>query len=218
MVKGENLPKWRRRKDARPAEIVEAALDAFAERGFAATRLEDVAARAGISKGTLYLYFENKEELFKAVIQQSLLPNLAAAEARIAQSEATTVDLLREVIGGFMAAVVGTKLVAIPKLIIGEAHNFPDVTRFYSEEVSSRGLRIVGAILQRGIARGEIRAVDPALAAPTIVGPLLLLILWKSVLEPHAVMKIDPEKFLHTYADILLNGLLQQPMREDEKP
>lgn len=211
MTRDENSPKWRRRKDARPAEIVEAALDAFAERGFAATRLEDVAERAGISKGTLYLYFANKEELFKAVIQQALVPNLALAEARIPSATGTTRELLMEVVGGFLGAIAGSKVSAIPKLIIGEAKNFPEVTEFYSREVAGRGMRIVAAILKRGIERGEVRPLDPALAAPIVAGPLLLLILWKSVLEPHAPLTIDPAAYLKTYADVLLNGLLVQP-------
>ncbi len=211
MVQDDKSPKWRRRKDARPAEIVEAALDAFAERGFAATRLEDVAERAGLSKGTLYLYFANKEELFKAVIQQALVPNLTLAEARIASSTGTTRELLMEVVGGFLDAVAGSKVSAIPKLIIGEANNFPEVTEFYAREVAGRGMRIVAAILQRGIDRGEVRPLDPTLAAPIIAGPLLLLVLWKNVLEPHARQTIDPAAYLKTYSDILLNGLLVQP-------
>jgi AcrR family transcriptional regulator len=189
---------------------VEAALEAFAERGFSATRLEDVAERAGVSKGTLYLYFRNKEDLFKAVIKLALVSNIEQAEVRLA-NEGTTQDLMKNVIGKFFAAVAGSKLGAIPKLVIAEAHNFPEVTKFYVEEVASRGLNLVATVLQRGIDRGEIRAsLDPNLAAPVLIGPLLLLVIWKNVLEPHASRRIDPVRYLETYADILLNGLLDQ--------
>lgn len=211
MARDGTSPKWRRRKEARPAEIVDAALDAFAERGFAATRLEDVAERAGISKGTLYLYFTSKEELFKAVIQQAMVPNLALAEERLAISTGTTRELLLEVVGGFLGSVAGAKLSAIPKLIIGEANNFPEVAEFYTREVAGRGMRIIAAILKRGMDRGEVRPLDPSLAAPIIAGPLLLLVLWKNVLEPYAKQTIDAEEYMRTYADILLNGVLQRP-------
>ena len=210
--------KWRRRKDARPNEIVEAALDAFAEKGFAATRLEDVAKRAGVSKGTLYLYFQDKEDLFKAVIQQGLVPNIASAEDRLADTDGTTQELLQRVVGHFIGTVAGSKLGVIPKLVIAEAHNFPDLTKFYADEVIARGLKIVRTILQRGIERGEIRAIDPDVAAPVLIGPLLLLILWKNVFEPHSSQTIDPAAYSQTYADILLNGMLARPASEDERP
>ncbi|MCD6073870.1 MAG: TetR family transcriptional regulator [Rhodospirillales bacterium] len=216
MEQKDQSPKWRRRKDARPNEIVEAALDAFAEKGFAATRLEDVAKRAGVSKGTLYLYFRDKEDLFKAVIQLALVPNIALAEARLAESEGTTAEMFRNVVGNFLATVVGSKIGAIPKLIIGEAHNFPDIAKFYVDEVIMRGLKIVATILQRGIDRGEIRpSVDPVTAAPVLIGPLLLLVIWKKVLEPHSGRTIDPVKYIQSYADIVLNGLLREPAAKE---
>lgn len=208
----QSAKKWRRRKDARPNEIVEAALDAFAEKGFAATRLDDVAKRAGVSKGTLYLYFRDKEDLFKAVIQLALVPNIALAEERLALSQGSTVEMFRNVVGNFVAAVVDSKVGVIPKLVIGEAHNFPDIAKFYVDEVVSRGLKIVATILQRGIERGEIRpSIDPMTAAPVLIGPLLLLVIWKNVFEPHAGRIIDPVGYIHSYADIVLNGLLQEP-------
>ena len=211
--------KWRRRKDARPNEIVEAALDAFAEKGFAATRLDDVARRAGVSKGTLYLYFRDKEALFKAVIQSALVPNIALAEQRLAGSHGTTAEMFQNVVGNFLASVVGSKVGVIPKLIIGEAHNFPDIAKFYVEEVVMRGLKIVATILQRGIDRGEIRpSIDPESAAPVLIGPLLLFVIWKNVLEPHSGRAIDPVGYIQSYADIVLNGLLIEPAAHEVRP
>lgn len=211
-------PRWRRRKDERPAEIVAAALDVFAARGFAASRLDDVAARAGISKGTLYLYFRSKDELFKAVVRETLLPNIALAEARIATADGPTAELLMGVLRG-LVGVAGTRLGAIPKLIIAEAGNFPDLARFYIEEVIGRGLRLFAGLLARGAARGEFRRVDPALAAPVLAAPILLMAIWKNVLEPHAPKSamgaFDPARFFDVYADVLLNGLRA---RAEEKP
>jgi AcrR family transcriptional regulator len=207
-------PRWQRRKEDRPAEIVAAALDVFRARGFAASRLDDVAARAGISKGTLYLYFRNKEELFKAVVRETLLPNLMLAEARLQESTAPTPALLLEVLGALVAAV-GTPVGAIPKLIIAEAGNFPDLARFYVEEVIARGMALFARLLIRGRERGEFRAVDPLTAAPMLAAPILLMSMWKHALEPHAPPRakavFDGPRFLAAYGDLLLHGLLPRP-------
>ncbi len=133
----------RRRKEARPEEILSAALESFAARGFAATRIEDVAARAGISKGTLYLYFDGKEELFKAVVRQALLPNLARIEALAATFEGPSALLLERLLAT-IAGVINSRVGAIPKLVIAEAGNFPDLARFYLAEVVQRGLGLIG--------------------------------------------------------------------------
>lgn len=208
-------PRWRRRKDKRPAEIVAAALEAFAERGFAATRLDDVAVRAGVSKGTLYLYFRNKEDLFKAVVRETLLPNLAAVEERLQTATGPTREVLAEVLRGLVTMVATTRLGAIPKLIISESGNFPDLARFYFEEVLARGMALFGRIVQRGIARGEFRAVDVAYAPPVLAAPILLMAMWKNAIEPHvpahAKGMLDPHCFVATHVDMLLNGLLARP-------
>ena len=199
-------PRWRRRKDARPSEIVDAALAAFAERGYAATRLEDVAERAGIGKGTLYLYFPSKEELFKAVVRQHLLPNLAAAERRLEAADGPTAPLLAEIVAGLVAAAAGP-MGAIPKLIIGEAANFPDLARFYADEVVARGFGVFQRLIARGVASGEFRPVDPATAAPLLAAPILLTALWKNALEPHAATRMDEAALALGAVDLLLHGL-----------
>jgi AcrR family transcriptional regulator len=198
--------RWRRRKEARPDEILAAALDSFAARGFAATRLEDVAARAGISKGTLYLYFKSKEELFEAVVRATLLPNLARIEALAASFEGRSATLLERLLLT-IAAVVGSQVGAIPKLVIAEAGNFPDLARFYLDEVVRRGLRLIGAILRRGIERGEFRAIDVDHAVFCVIAPMLLAALWKNSLEPHDHAPLDPEALVRTHLDLLLRGL-----------
>ena len=129
----------RRRKDERPSELVAAALDLFVERGFAATRLDDVAARAGVSKGTLYLYFESKEALFKAVIEEAIVPLLASAEDVIANDQGTSIDLLRRLLNGWWEQIGATRLAGVPKLIIAEARNFPAVAQYYHDAVIVRG-------------------------------------------------------------------------------
>jgi AcrR family transcriptional regulator len=199
--------RWRRRKDARPAEIVTAALAVFAERGFSAARLDDVAAQAGISKGTLYLYFPSKEELFKAVVREALLPNLARVERLLRAHPGPAAVQLEMMIGQIGALLQGTQIGAIPKLIIAEAGNFPELARFYLEEVVLRGLGLLAGILQRGIASGEFRAVDVGHSARTVIAPVLLAAIWKSTFEAHAGARLDAESFLRVAVDVVLSGL-----------
>src|SRR5258707_13174381 len=116
--------RWRRRKDARQGEIVAASIDCFAERGFAATRLEDVARRAGVTKGTLYLYFPNKEELFKAVVRQAVVANIVGGEAMVAHSSEPAPVVLEQLIARLQAAMVAPAS-ALPKIGIAESGNFP---------------------------------------------------------------------------------------------
>ncbi|MCE3248177.1 MAG: putative transcriptional regulator, TetR family [Geminicoccaceae bacterium] len=199
--------RWRRRKDARPAEIVDAALEVFAERGFSAARLDDVAARAGISKGTLYLYFPSKEELFKAVVRQALLPNLARVERLLREHPGPAAAQVELMIGQIGALLQNTRIGAIPKLIIAESGNFPELARFYLEEVIQRGLGLFATVLERGIASGELRAVDVGHGARTLVAPVLLAAIWKSTFEAHAGAELDAQAFLASAADVLLTGL-----------
>ena len=201
-------PRWRRRKELRRPEILEAAMDVFAARGFAAARLDEVAKRAGVTKGTLYLYFKNKEALFKALVQEQLLPRLAIADEHARHHTGPVATLLLDVINGIADAVIGTRIGLIPKLVIADAGNFPELARFYVDEVVARGMGIFGRILERGIVQGEFRKLDVEVSVPVIIGPLLLLAIWKNVLEPHAKRKIDRTRYVAAYTDIILRGLL----------
>ncbi|KAA0598210.1 AcrR family transcriptional regulator [Azospirillum lipoferum] len=173
-------PRWRRRKDARPQEIVAAAMEVFAERGFAAARLEEVAARAGVSKGTLYLYFPSKEELFKAVIRAAILPNLEQAEAMVASAGGPCFPLLERLLRMVARLIATTRMAVIPRLVIAEAGNFPELAAFYHHEVIRRGFGVVSALLWRGIGSGEFRPmpVDPSVRL--IVAPLLMSAVWRT--------------------------------------
>ncbi len=207
-------PRWQRRKDERPAEIIGAALEVFAARGFSATKLDDVARRAGISKGTLYLYFRNKEDLFKAMVRETLVPNIALAEAQLGDDATPTPELLTHVLRG-MVSVVASPIGAIPKLVISEAGNFPDLARFYVEEVVGRGLAVLGRLLARGVSRGEFRRINPASIGPVLVGPLMVLAMWTHALKPHTPPAVQAafelNSFFETYSDVLLHGLLARP-------
>lgn len=200
-------PRWQRRAESRPQELLEAALAEFVARGYAATRLEEVARRAGVSKGTLYLYFENKAELFKAVVRNSLLSNLDEAEAVIAGFQGGSRELLAYLLTEFTRRISDSPLSGIPKLVLAEAGNFPEIAVFYYEEVVSRGRRLVQGVLQRGMDRGEFRHLDLGYAWRVVIAPVVLGILWKhtfAVLEPGG---FEFERHLRSHLDLLLDGL-----------
>jgi len=213
-IESNSSARWRRRKTARPSEILSAALASFADRGFAATRLDDVAARAGVTKGTLYLYFRNKEELFKAVVRQELVPAIERAEAMVADSTVPSIVLLEQ-LAGLFARIVSSRLSAIPKLVLTEAGNFPEIARFYLEEVVHRGMHLLRAVLERGIEAGELRPIDTQSAVMCVIAPLLLAALWRHSLERHADRPLDIDALCRTHLDLLHRGLAVEP---DIKP
>jgi AcrR family transcriptional regulator len=203
-------PRWERRKDARPEEIMAAALELFVERGFAATRLEDVAAHAGVAKGTLYLYFDGKEELFKAVVREGIVLPLAEIRALVDRHQGSMAELLRQILRNWWERIGSARISGIPKLVVAEARNFPEIARFYVEEVLSPGQEILTIIVKRGIERGEFRPVEPAMAAQVMTAPLLWLLLWRNSLEPHAA-PMDPWVYLETSLEMLRRGLAPEP-------
>lgn len=203
------VPIRQRRKEARPAEIMAAALDVFVERGFAATKLDDVAARAGVSKGTLYLYFSSKEELFKAVIQQDILPVVEQGEEMLAQHSGDTASLLRALINHWWQVVGKSKLAGILKLIISESGNFPEVARYFHDNVSKGIDELLRKVLQSGIEKGEFRPVDIESAIDAIAAPILMRAIWEYSIAPYCNYgQKDSEVYLRTNIDLLLNGLL----------
>jgi AcrR family transcriptional regulator len=204
-------PRWERRKEARPQELLAAALHLFVERGFAATRLDDVAKAAGVSKGTLYLYFSSKEDLFKTVVEESVIPMIGAAEEMISQFEGTTEELLKLVMYTWWESMGTTSLSGLPKLMMAEAGNFPEVAKYYQEEVIERGNRMVAGILQRGVERGEVAAVDLDIMPRLLSAPMVMMMMWK---HSCGVCSVEPEKlphYLEHYIDLILHGILKRP-------
>ena len=204
----DSKPRWERRKEARPQELLASAIELFVERGFAATRLEDVARRAGVSKGTLYLYYANKEDLFKAVVRQTILPMIDDAEASVAEFDGHSTELLRQIILSWWRRIGSTKASGISKLILAEADNFPELARFYQEEVMTRRMRMISNMLERGVRRGEFRAVDVPQTAQVLIAPLLMLSTWKHTIAPCERCDLQPEAFLEAFLDITLHGLV----------
>ena len=198
--------RWERRATARPTELAAAALALFSERGFAATRLDDVAARAGVSKATVYLYFKNKEELFEAVVHTAVLPRVEQAEMLADAFEGSTPNLIRTLVTLFEAAL-DSPFPAIAKLIIAESGNFPELAKLWSKVVLQHALALFKRIIERGIERGEFRQVDPDAAAPLLIAPVMLLGIWQQAFAPHAAITLDRHAVLSTHVDVLLRGL-----------
>lgn len=203
-----NKPRWTRRKDARPQELLAAALTLFVERGYASTRLDDVAASAGVSKGTLYLYFPSKEDLFRAVVRENLVPVLDEAEHAIDGYAGHSADLLRDFIRGWWQRIGDTPLSGLTKLMMAESGNFPEVAQFYHDEIISRSDALIVRMLERGMARGEFRRIDVAQARLVIVSPILMLMLWRHSFDLCRPERISVPDYLNTVIDLMMHGLL----------
>jgi AcrR family transcriptional regulator len=211
-------PRWQRRKDARPGELLAAALEQFVEKGYAATKLEDVARRAGVTKGTMYLYFESKEALFKAVVRANVLPRLEHAEQLVAAHQGNARDLLVQFLRGWMDTLYHTPLSGLAKLVISESANFPEVARFFHEEVVDRKHRLMRGILERGVASGEFRAMDVENVARVLRAPAILAAVWKHSLIKSENCVLDAPAFFEAALDVMLNGILADRELHTEKP
>ncbi len=206
------LTKRERRKEARPGELLEAALDLFVEKGFAGTRVEEVAARAGVSKGTLFLYFASKEDLFKAVVLESLANRFVEWNAELATFPGNTTEMLKYAMSSWWERVGATKASGITKLMMSEARNFPELANFYQKEVMQPGRELIRKILQRGIDRGEFRPLDLDNAVFSVIAPMIFLMMWKNSMGPCSTdVQIDPAAFLASQVDVMVHGVLASP-------
>lgn len=203
----ETLPRTRRPEDRAP-EIARAALELFVTRGFAATKLEDVAKAASVSKGLPYLYFKNKEELFKAVITEAIGGPLAEASDMIDHFQGTTEDLLRELVRGFRA-FEESPAGGVVKLILAEAGNFPDVARFFCAHFDLRGRELFIRALRRGIQRKEFRPIEDVQTTAIILAqPLAMFSVWKRSLAPYdPTNTLSSDQFYAAYLDFIFKGL-----------
>jgi TetR/AcrR family transcriptional regulator len=207
------LAKRERRKEARPGELLDAALDLFVEKGFAATRSEEVAARAGVSKGTLFLYFPSKEELFKAVVRENISGRFAEWMKEFEEFEGSTADMVRYCMHVWWQRIGATRASGITKLMISEARNFPELAAFYQQEVIRPGTDLVRRILRRGVERGEFRPIDLDYAVFNIVAPMIFLIMMKHSLGACVPDEypLDPERYVNAQLETLLYGLCVRP-------
>ena len=200
--------RWRRRKEDRPAEILDAALKVFAVKGFASTKLNEVAKEAGVSKGTVYLYFESKEALFKAVVTEFVLPQIANAEKQAENYTGSITDLMHLLSELWQKQVLDTELSGISKMMMAEASNFPELATFYLENVIQRTRNFVTKLINIGIERGEFRQCNAEYAARIFLTPMIFSAVWKHSLAPFDT-EYDIKEYLKSNLDIYLRGILK---------
>ncbi len=203
----ERGPKFRRRAEARPEEVLDAALDLFIERGFANTRVEDIAARAGLSKGAVYLYFPSKEAVLEGIVRRAIVP-IAANAVHLVENYAgdprSIITLVMKTIAGRLTE---PRTVAIPKLMMREMINFPDFAAMYRAEVLDKVIPLVTGLLRTGIAEGYLRPVDPELTIRSIIGPIMLHILLDEVFAVRPADGLALDRLIDNHLTILFDGL-----------
>ncbi len=200
----EKLPR-KRRKDARPAEIIEAGLREFAERGYAGTRLDDVARRAGVAKGTIYRYFADKEALFMAAVRAHVQPVFMDMDAALGRSQLTSRELILFLINRLYLDLVNTDLRVLIRIVIAEGANFPALAQFYHRETISQGKALLEKIIVRGIERGEIRPGPAASLPMVLLGPAIMATIWKLTFD--TIDPIETDDFLQAHIDLVLHGI-----------
>ncbi len=199
--------KWQRRKHDRPAEILAAARDAFVSRGFRSTRLEDIAKRAGVTKGTIYLYYRNKEALFVQVVRDTIGPFLADAEQTAAGFEGAASELLVILLDEYWRRLGEADMAAITRLMQIEGAHFPELAAFYATEVLGRGRRLVATILQHGVERGEFRPVDAAAFAEVLFAIVEMASTQRFTFRQHDPDSVEPGVLVRAGLDFLIRGL-----------
>jgi AcrR family transcriptional regulator len=204
----------RRRKEARPAELLDAALTLFVEKGFAATRSEEVAKAAGVSKGTLYLYFPSKEELLKAVIQHFLGTEIETGIQEAASADGPIAQIMQQLLVNWWTRIYEGPASGVFKLVITEVRNFPEIGQFWVERVVAPGHEIVSGLLRRGVERGEFTVEDVDSAVHSILMPLILMCVHKHSFAACGIgkeMEIDPVQFMHSHLRLIFAGLRAPP-------
>ena len=196
-----------RRKDARPLELLDAALELFVEKGFAAARAEEVAQRAGVSKGTLYLYYPSKEELFKAVIVRNLTSRIAATAQQVQAWDGEMATLLESLLVQWWQETYASPASGVFKILIAEMRNFPEIAEYYVQQVIEPGSALIGSIIARGIASGEFRAVDVESAVHSLVLPMVMLCVHKHGLAACTPHQIDGQRFIAEHVALVVRGL-----------
>ncbi|MDH3804645.1 MAG: TetR/AcrR family transcriptional regulator [Gammaproteobacteria bacterium] len=194
-------PRFQRRKEDRPQEITAAAFAAFAEKGYAATRVDEVAKRAGVSKGLLYLYFKTKEELFKAVVRSLVMPRVDALTASIDTTELSAEEFLRGPFLDFVKKLPGSPVSVVIRLLIAEGPKHPDLVQFYWDNVVSRGLATITELLERGVANGEFRRSAVNDMPHLVIMPVVFSVVFKLLFEEQT---LDTDKLIETQLELLI--------------
>jgi len=194
-------PKYQRRKEDRPQEIADAAFATFAEKGYAATRIDDVAKRAGISKGLTYLYYKTKEDLFKAVVKNVVVRRIDTLIGSVESSNLSSEDFIRGPLLDFMRKVPGSPIAVVIRLLISEGPRHPDLVDYYYENVVSRGLAAIRQFVDRGVARGEFRREALNHQPHLFLAPMMLSIIWRLIFTDKP---LDTDQLMESQIEMLL--------------
>lgn len=206
-------PRWQRRAEDRPREICAAALDVFTEKGFAAARLDEIAKRAGVSKGTLYLYFKDKEDLFRAVVRDTVAPNVDALREAAMASDLPFAVIAQMFLSRFADIASRLPVGAVAKMVIGESGNFPELAKVWHDQVAGPAIGLLAGLIEKAQAKGEVRSGDPRLHAFTLMGPMLMGVIWRETLQPVGGTPLDIEALARQHAQTVLAGLLTESER-----
>ena len=201
-------PRWQRRKDERPGDIVAAALQVFAEKGFAGAKMDEIAARAGVSKGAVYLYFATKEDVFRAVVEQAVAPNIDALGKTLLAIDMPFPDRVRALLPRFGQMIMANPIGAVAKMVLGESRNFPELAKVWHDNVVARGISLICQIVEQAQAKGEVRAGDPRIHAFSIMGPMMVGALWRETFTPVGGAEIDLVAVATQHAETVLEGLM----------
>lgn len=201
-------PRFQRRKEDRPAEITQAAFAAFAENGYAATRVDEVAKRAGVSKGLLYLYFKTKEDLFKAVIRSFLAPRIDALISNIEESDLSAEEFLRGPFLAFAKSLPKSPAKILVRLMIAEGPKYPDLTAWYWDNVVSRALDALRTLIRRGVDNGEFRESAVNEFPQLLVAPIFFSMIWTIVFRPHS--DLDTDRFIEAHVEMILESIKEK--------
>lgn len=209
----EDQPKWRRKPERRPDDILDGALIEFRRRGFTGARIEDIAKHAGLSKGTVYLYFDSKEDMLKELVRRSVMP-IAVALKNIADhicdqcEEEPAADLIRRMMMIVAENLTDSKISSIPLLIIGEAGNFPELAAFYRKEVIEVTMEALGIVMKRGMETGEFKNIDVSYAIRSLMSVVIMQVLWNGVFAVKSDAEIPIKELMNSHLDIYLNGIM----------
>ena len=194
-------PRYQRRKEDRPDEITAAAFEVFAEKGYAAARVEEVAKRAGVSKGLTYVYFKTKEDLFKAVVRSVVIKRIDVLLEALDTTDLSSEDFMRGPLLDFMKRVPGSPIAIVIRLLIAEGQRHPDLVDFYYDNVVSRGLDAITRFIERGVRNGEFRRTAVNDLPHVVLAPMMLSIVWRIVFTKR---DLDTDRLMETQVEMLL--------------
>lgn len=201
-----NHEKVQRRKQHRPQELIEAGLQEFALNGFAATRMVDIATRAKVSKGTIYVYYKSKGALFEAAIRSQILPHIEHLDKMVSAYEGTTKDLIKMIVHLMYDRIIKTNASSLIRVMIAEGPKFPDLVDFYYNNVLKRGLSILEKVVVRGMKRGEIAGTAIEKEPRLLIAPIVFAAVWTMLFNRQN--PLNAEQFCNVHLDVLFNGIL----------